>query len=184
MKAIAVSTVLVTLCSATLASAQEFPEFPKPQQEHEWLQRFLGEWESEAEAPAAPGQPAMKCKGTIKSRMLGGFWMISESQVDMQGTQVNAVQTVGYDPEAKQYVGTWVDSMFNYLWKYTGSVDESGKKLTLEAEGPNFLTPGKTCKFRDAYEFTDADHIVVTSSMQGDDGKWVTFMTANVRRKK
>ena len=35
MKAIALSTVLVTLCSATLASAQELPEFPKPQEEHE-----------------------------------------------------------------------------------------------------------------------------------------------------
>ena len=131
-----------------------------------------------------PGQPPMTCKGTVSSKMLGGFWVVSEMQAEMMGTPFTAVQTIGYDAEAKQYVGTWVDSMMNHMWKYTGSVDESGKKLTLEAEGPNFITPGKTAKFRDAYEFQDKDHIVVTSSMQGDDGKWVTFMTGNVRRKK
>lgn len=184
MKTHSVWTLFVAACVASPAAAQEFPEFPKPQQEHEWLQQFVGEWESEAEAHAATGQEGMKCKGTVKSRMLGGFWVVSESQTDMLGTQVNAVQTVGYDPEKKKYVGTWVDSMFNHLWKYTGTVDESGKKLTLEAEGPNFLTPGKTSLFRDAYEFKDKDHIVVTSSMQGDDGNWITFMTGNMRRKK
>jgi hypothetical protein len=184
MKAIAVSTVLVTLCSATLASAQELPEFPKPQEEHEWLQKFVGEWESESEMTAESGQTGVKCKGTMTSRTLGGYWIISDVKSEMMGFTVNAVQTIGYDTEKKQYVGTWVDSMFNHLWKYTGTVDESGKKLTLEAEGPNFMTPGKTAKFRDAYEFKSDDHIVTTSSMQGDDGKWVTFMTGNVRRKK
>jgi hypothetical protein len=41
--------------------------------------------------------------------MLGGFWVVSESQADIAGTQMNAMQTIGYDPEKKKYVGTWVD---------------------------------------------------------------------------
>jgi hypothetical protein len=73
--------------------------------------------------------------------------------------------------------------MFNHLWKYEGPVDSTGKILTLEADGPNFIT-GKTTKFRDIYEFKTKDHIAATSTMLGDDGKWVTFMTGNVKRKK
>jgi hypothetical protein len=72
----------------------------------------------------------------------------------------------------------------NHMWPYEGSVDDSGKILTLEADGPNFMADGETTKFRDAYEFKAKDHIVATSSMRTDDGKWVTFMTGHVRRAK
>jgi hypothetical protein len=174
---------VLTLLVASIVAAQQTPQAPGPQKEHEWLQQFVGEWESESEASAAPGQPAMKCTGTMSARMLGGFWVISDFKSNMLGTTVSAVQTVGYDPQSKKYVGSWVDSMINHLWRYEGTVDDTGKVLTLEAEGPNFVTPGKTARFRDVYEFKSKDHIVTTSQMQGEDGKWVTFMTGNVRRK-
>jgi hypothetical protein len=183
VKTIAIIGSFVILFAASTLVAQEIPKLPTPQKEHEWLHQFVGEWESESEASMGPGQPAMKCKGTMKSRMLGGFWVVSDMTSDMMGMQMTAIQTVGYDPSSKKYVGTWVDSMINYMWKYEGTIDESGKILTLAAEGPNFMLEGKLSKFRDVYEFKSRDHIVVTSSMQGDDGKWVTFMTGNIRRK-
>jgi hypothetical protein len=48
---------------------------------------------------------------------------------------MTAVWTVGYDPQKKKYVGTWVDSVTPYLWTYEGSLDASGRILTLETEG-------------------------------------------------
>jgi hypothetical protein len=170
--------------TASLLVAQETPEFPGPQKEHEWLKQFVGEWETEAQSVAGPDMPAMTCKGTMSSRMLGGFWVISESEADLQGTTINAVQTIGYDPQTKKYVGTWVDSMMNHLWKYEGTVDETGKILTLQAEGPSFVAAGKTAKYRDVYEFKSPDEIVTTSQMQGDDGQWIAFMTGLAKRKK
>ena len=74
--------------------------------------------------------------------------------------------------------------MMNHMCTYEGSVDETGRILTLDAEGPDFEVAGKTRKYRDAYEFKSADHIASTSSMLGDDGKWVVFMTGNMRRAK
>ena len=46
------------------------------------------------------------------------------------------------------------------------------------------MAEGKLAKFRDTYEFKSADHIEATSSMQGEDGKWVQFMTGQIKRKK
>ena len=175
---------VVSLMMVARLSAQELPQFPQPTKEHQLLQKFVGEWESTAEGKMGPDQPVMTCKGTATSRMLGGFWLVTENDNEMMGMKIVAVQTIGYDPAKKKYIGTWVDSMINHMWEYEGTVDAAGKKLTLEAEGPNFVAAGKTAKFRDAYEFKSPDHIEVTSSMQGEDGKWVEFMTGQLRRKK
>jgi hypothetical protein len=165
-------------------SAQAPAQLQQPTKEHELLKRFVGEWESTAEAVAGPGIPAMTCKGRNSAKMLGGFWVVIENETDMMGMKIIALQTIGYDPEKKKYVATWIDSMFNHKWDYTGTVDAAGKKLTCEAEGPNFMAAGKLTKFRDTYEFKSADHIEAISSMQGEDGKWVTFMTGQIKRRK
>jgi Protein of unknown function (DUF1579) len=174
----------MTLCLGTLGLCQSLPDFPPPSKEHALLKQLAGEWVTESEGTMGPGQPAMKATGTITGKMLGGFWVISEYETHVQGSVIHAIQTIGYDTEKKKYVGTWVDSMLGHIWNYEGEVDASGKVLTLEAEGPNFAVPGKKTLFRDAYEFKSNDLIVATSSMLGDDGKWVTFMTGQVKRKK
>jgi hypothetical protein len=177
--------LLVTLVVASYLPAQEpTAEYVTPQKEHEWLKQFEGEWVTDAKATFGPGQEPVECNGTMKSRMLGQFWVVSEVESGVQGMSINAIQTIGYDPQKKKYVGTWVDSMMNHLWKYEGTIDEATKTLTLEAEGPNFMLAGKMSTFRDSYQFKSADHIVATSSIQGEDGEWITFMTGNYRRKK
>ena len=163
--------------------AQE-PELPAPQEEHRWLKQFVGKWETQAEGSMGPNQPPMKCKGTITARMLGGFWVINEMQTDVMGTPMTGIQTIGYDTGRKKYVGTWVDSMLDHMWKYEGSVDDSGKILTLDAEGPNFMAAGKLTKYRDVYQFKSPDMIITTSQMLGEDGKWITFMTGTAKRTK
>ena len=157
---------------------------PAPVKEHEWLQRFVGEWEGEAEIYMTPGQPPMKSKGTETARMLGGFWLIAQGKSEAMGQPFQHVLTLGYDTESNKYVGTWVDSMSGYLWKYEGTVDPSGKILTLESEGPCPMKPGQLSKFREVTEFRSDDHRVFTSSILGDDGKWQTVLTVNSRRKK
>lgn len=175
-------TVLMSLVGGSALTAQEIPEFPKPSEEHQWLEKFVGEWKTECECSMGPGQKPVKSVGTISSRMVGAFWVINEMNSKMMEMPMRGVQTIGYDPEQKKYVGTWVDSMTNFMWHYRGTVDESGRKLTLSAEGPNFMAEGKTAQFRDAYEFKSPDHIIVTSSMQGEDGEWITFMSGDAKR--
>lgn len=173
---------VVVTCITT--RAQEPPQFPEPEKEHQWLQKFVGEWSAKSTADLGPGVPPLACDSSISSRMIGGFWVLNEMKGDTAGTPMHGLQTIGFDRGRKKYVGTWVDSMSDYIWRYEGTVDETGRILTLEAEGPNMMAEGRLTKFQDIYEFKSADEIAMKSTMLGDDGKWITFMTGTARRQK
>ena len=167
--------------SAWSRASDDGKKMPTPRKEHEWLNQLVGEWDTECECVMEPGKPTIKKKGTEHTRVLGGFWSVAEYKGDFQGTPFNGLMTVGYDAQKGKYVGTWVCSMCDRLWHYEGSVKD--KVLTLETEGPNPAT-GKLVKMKDVIELKDKDHKVLTSYMQLEDGKWVTFMTLHARRKK
>jgi hypothetical protein len=171
------------LCLAGTAGAQA-PEMPKPTKEHELLVQFAGEWDVTAETAAAPGAEPMVCKGHESAKMVGGFWLVGRNEASMQGMAVSSVLTLGYDPAAKKYVGTFLCSADSTLWKYEGTMDEAGKKLTLETVGPSPVDPTKKVKYREVLELVAPDHKVFTSYMEGDDGQWTRFVTIDYRRKK
>ena len=180
MRRIVVAGLMAALLGAAAVCSAQVPGVEK---EHQWLQQLVGEWEAEVEVTIAPGQPPLKSRGTESVRTIGGLWVVAEGKNDFMGTPMASVMTLGYDPEKKKYVGTWVDSFTSYLWKYEGTVDAAGKVLTLEAEGPNPTAPGKLVRFREVIEVKSKDHKVFSSSQQTADGKWNTFVTVNYRRK-
>ncbi len=183
MKRIPTTCFVVALAfGSSLASAQEMPDMPKPQKEHEFLNKFVGEWDTEMKAEAIPGMPAMECTGTQKARMLGGFWIVSEGKGEMMGQPIESIMQLGYDAKKKRYVGTWSDSCNDHMWKYEGTVD--GETLTLNTEGPNMMEPEKMSNYREVIDFKSPDHYTFTSSIEGEDGKWTTFMTADFKKKK
>lgn len=157
----------------------------QPQKEHQWLQQLVGEWTSEAEAPMEPGKPPQKFTGTESARSLGGLWMVAEGQGEMPGGgAMTTVMTLGYDPQKKRYVGTFIGSMMTHLWVYDGALDAAERVLTLDTEGPSMVGDGKITKYKDMIELKSHDHRVLTSQMLGEDGKWHPVMTANYRRRK
>lgn len=157
-------------------------EMPKPTSEHDWLQRFVGEWASEGEVIMGPDQPNMKLIGSEKVRSIGGFWVVGEITSEQVEMPYEQTYTIGYDPEQKKYHGTVIDSMSSYFWRNEGTV--SGDSITLMTEGPSPMNPTGLTKYRETTEFKTLDHKVFTSEMQGPDGEWFTFMTINCRRKK
>lgn len=73
--------------------------------------------------------------------------------------------------------------MFSRMLTYDGSLDATGKTLTLETEGPSFTDPGKLSKYRDIIEMKDQNTRILRSAMLADDGKWHEFQTATYRRR-
>jgi hypothetical protein len=92
--------------------------------------------------------------------------------------------TLGYDPQKKRYVGTWIGSMMTHLWVYDGALEAAERVLTLDTEGPDMAAAGKLAKYQDVIEFKSPNHRVLTSHVLGDDGTWHEFMTAHYERKK
>jgi hypothetical protein len=169
----------------TSNTQQETAMKTEPQKEHQWLQRFVGEWTFEGEAPMEPGQPPSQFTGTESVRSLEGLWFLAEGQGEMPGGgPATTMLTLGYDSQKQRYVGTWIGSMMTHLWVYEGELDADEKVLTLNAEGPSMASDGKMTQYKDVTEFKSDDHRVLTSHVLGDDGNWQQFMTANYRRKK
>jgi hypothetical protein len=164
---------------------QEMRKKAKPLKEHQWLDQLLGEWAVEGEMTMGPDQPLQKWKGVESVRSLGGLWIIAEGQNEMpDGMTGSMITQLGYDPQKKQFVGTFTASVMTNLWLYSGTLDASRKILTLETEGPNMVSEGKLARYKDIIEIKNEDHRLLTSQMLGEDGKWRQFMTAHYRRKK
>jgi hypothetical protein len=156
----------------------------EPQKEHQWLQKLVGEWTFEMACDSPnPGDPPMKLGGTETVRSLGGLWVVCEGQGEVPGSGVsNTLLTIGYDPQKKRYIGTWIGSMMTQLWVYDGAVDPGGNALSLDTEGPDWSAEGKTAKYRETIEFKGDDQRTFTSRVLTPDGAWKTLMTANYRR--
>jgi len=153
--------------------------------EHRWLQRLLGEWISEGEASMEPGQAPQKWQLTERVSAVGDVWVQCVIEGDMPGCGPSTtVMTLGYDPAHKHFVGTFIGSMVTHLWIYEGDLDASGQQLTLRAEGPDCSGSGRMANYRDVITFKDDNHRVLTSCMQGENGEWTEFMTANYRRRR
>lgn len=170
-------------CAAAPQDASLPMPMPTQSAEHKWLEQLVGAWTVTSEATMEPGASPQTMESTEDVRSLGGLWILAEGQADFDGTPFTSMMTLGYDPQRKGIVGTWIDTAQTYLWSYKGTLDESTNTLTLEAEGPSFGDPAKMAKYRDVIEMKDADRRILTSSVQEADGGWTTFLRAEYVRK-
>ena len=189
MKKIAIVSVVAALAAgAGLLAAHDppdtAPKMPGPAPEHRWLQQGVGEWESVSTMCAEPGKTPVESKGSERVRAIGEFWIVGEGQATVFGMPFTTVITLGYDPEKKKFVGTWIDSVSPYLWHYEGTLDATGRILTLETQGPRPDDPSQHTRYKEVTEYKSNDHRVFTSSILGEDGMWTTLVTVDSRRRK
>ncbi|HTN00730.1 MAG TPA: DUF1579 domain-containing protein [Planctomycetaceae bacterium] len=154
----------------------------EPQSEHLWLHQLVGEWSIESECVMGPDQPPMTTTGREVVRLLGKLWTIGESSGNAPGGGFESIMTLGYDPQTKRFVGSFIASTMTHFWPYSGWLDASGRILTLDSEGPSFSGDGTMAKYQDIIEFITNDHRTLTARVQSPDGSWQQFMTAHYRR--
>jgi hypothetical protein len=163
---------------------QQAMKKPEPQKEHQWLKQLLGEWTFEGEA-MMPDAPSQKFRGTERVRSIGDLWFLCQGEGAMpDGSPSTSLATLGYDPQKKRFVGTFIGSMMTNLWVYDGSLDASERVLTLDTEGPAMTGDGKMAKYQDVIEVQSNDQRTLTSRVQGEDGGWTQIMKMTYRRTK
>ena len=156
----------------------------KPEKQHRWLEKLLGDWTYESLVPAQAGQPAWKATGTESVRSIGGLWIQAEGRGEMPGAgPATTVMTLGYDTRKKRYVGSWIGSMMTYLWVYDGELDAAERVLTLNSEGPSMADDGTMSAYQDVIEFLSSDRRTLTGRVRDPNGTWQQFMTTEYHRK-
>ena len=156
----------------------------KPQAEHEWLHKLVGEWTCEGEAMAAPGEPPARWKSTEVVRSLGGMWVVGEGHGETPGgSTAHTMITLGFDGKKGRYVGTFVGSMMSSMWVYEGTLDTAGRVLTLDTDGPSMSGEG-SAKYQDIVEFQSNDERSLSSLVQSPNGEWQQIMRITYRRTK
>ena len=157
----------------------------EPQKEHRWLDQLLGEWTVTSDMPTEPGKDDGDLDWIERVRSLHGLWVVAEGEGEMPGGgAATTMMTLGYDPRRQRFVGTWVGSMMTHMWVYEGTLDESGKVLTLDCEGIDFETEGRMTRYQDIISIKDADHRQLTARMLAADGTWKHVMQADYRRRR
>ncbi len=159
-------------------------EDAKPQAEHAFLQRLVGEWHMVSATGCQeydPNDPQMRFTETVKS--IGGLWIVSEGNGRMpDGTPTTMVLTLGFDPASGHYVGSWIGSMMTTFWIYKGWLEPDGKTLVLEAKGPKFDGTGETTTYRDVVTLHDDDSRTFSGSVIQPDGSFQQFMSSDFQR--
>ena len=155
----------------------------EPQKEHAWLTKLVGSWTYETEWSMGPGKPKEKVSGAETVRSLGGLWIVLEGRSKMpDGTPNETLMSVGYDPQKKKFVGTFIGSMMAELWIYEGSLDASGKILDLHSSGPSMKGDGSMAEYIDTIEIVSDNERIFRSRAKNEDGSFTEFMRTTYRR--
>ena len=156
---------------------------PKPTPQHEWLQRFLGEWTYEATA-AAPGEEPSLTIGTESVTALGDLWIVADIRGDIPGHDpMESFLSIGYDPAKERFVGNFICNLMTMMWTYEGALDADRRVLTLDTEGPGFDNPAELIAYQDVHEFMPDGTRELRSRCKGPNGEWIEFQRSVYTRK-
>lgn len=156
----------------------------QPARDHQWLKQLVGEWDSTLKMYGLPDQPPAESKGTDSVRSVGEHWIVAETKTTLMGTPYSGIMSLGYDQAKQRFHGTWIDSTASALWIYTGTLNEAGDMLMLEAEGPSPQNASKTIKYKQIIQITGKDSRTMSLSVKTEGGNWMKIITnENIRKK-
>lgn len=143
---------VLLLFLSNLVVAQEYPM--KPNEEHSRLMADVGVWDAEISMVTPDGKTAST--GVEKVEKLGELWTVSNFKYEFMGVPVQGHGTMGYDPEKKKYVGTWVESGSPYFSTLEGEYDEEKKAIVYKMQGKDEM--GNDAEYRIITSSQDATH--------------------------
>lgn len=138
---------------------KRWQEAATPGEPHKALSTMIGSWETNASTWMAPDQPPMVSKGSsVNSSVLDGRFVKQEFSGDMMGMPMLGIGYTGYDNTKKEYVGVWIDNTSTAMYTLQGTLDKSGKVLTMLGTMDDPMTGERNKKVKYVTTFVDADN--------------------------
>jgi len=183
LKLVTASIALVaagTIAVAAVRPAALFPqEMPKPTAEHKLIHQGIGTWEGTL-TMHMPGMSTEPVPSTEVVTAMGPFWTTSRFECDFMGMPFVGAGSMGYDPNKKKYLGTWIDNMSPALAVMEGEMDKESGKLTMHYEAMNMMT-GKLSPHSNVMTMTENSYKLEFYMGEGDAA--MHTMTIEMQRK-
>ncbi len=151
-------------------------EFPRPTAEHNKVRESAGVWKVKSTfyMDPNPATPPMESEAKETIEAFGDFWIRSVYESDFMGQPFRGQTMLGYDPEKKEYVSTWIDTMSPTFFHFRGNF--TGDKL--EMKGRAFDCMSKVeANYRTTEVHKSPDERVFEMFMEMPDGNEFKMMT-------
>lgn len=157
---------------------------PAPTEQHQELEAEVGVWDAETKMWMEPESKAAVGKAIETNTMFGEAWLLSDFEGEFAGFSFQGHGQFGYDPIAKKYVGTWIDTMSPYLSVMEGERDPSGKLIML-SKGRDPAT-GNENVTKLVSTMIDDDHkkFEMYAPVPGQQDQWWKMMEVHYTRRK
>ncbi len=167
------------LDSEALAKMHE--EFARPVAEHEILEKFVGQWNTETRMIGAGDEDPTVSKGSAMFRMLmGGRYLQQYFRGDFNGQPYEGMGLMAYDKVKQKYIGTWIDSMNTGVMLDEATYDPQAKMFTHLGSAD---TPTGPIEAKTTTRFVDKNRIEMIMYTLKEDGQAVKVMEVTYKRK-
>jgi Protein of unknown function (DUF1579) len=166
------------VATALVPALQDMPIL-KPTEQHKKILSGVGEWEGTLTSYMTPDQKPATSPAHESVTPIGEFWVLSQFDCQFNGMPYHGSGHVGYDPEKKKYIGTWVDSMSSLFALMEGDIDPATKALVMHWQGRDMT--GKVVPHR-SESVENGDTRTMTFYM--GEGAGTKSMVIEMKRKK
>ena len=172
---------LLAAAVAPLAANAQLPQ----DEAHKHLETEAGVWDATVKMWHTADADPMESKAVETNEMFGDFWLLSKFETDFGGMKYTGRMQLGYDPQKKKYVGTWIDTMSPYLQTMEGTYDEKTKTSTMLATGVDMMT-GKVSNSKMVTRIENENEKVFEMFMpvEGKKDEWWKSMEVKYTRRK
>ncbi|MCI0568331.1 MAG: DUF1579 domain-containing protein [Acidobacteria bacterium] len=136
-----------------MMAAWEKMATPGPQ--HAELMKNAGSWNAVIKSWMSPGDPVVTKGSANYKPILGGRFLMEEYKGIMMDKPFEGFGITGYDNTKKEYTNVWMDSMGTMMIFARGTMDASGKVLTMTSQWEDPVT-GEVAAMRMVTTFVDA----------------------------
>lgn len=166
------------------AMMKAWQDFMTPGENHKWLEKTNGTWESEVSQWMDPSAPPTKAKAVnVQTSAMGGRYVIGKFTSTMMGQPMEGTSTTGYDNAKKMYVSTWIDNLGTGIVHMSGTFDAATNTLNLKGHQTDPMT-GKDSEIREEMKMIDDNTYTLSMFGAGMDGKEMKFMEGTFKKKK